>query len=70
MRNFTELTVFGHGLGCRDELYKECLGALEGGALLESDDLHEAEEALSRAFLEADKRLISRFVVQNPYHGK
>lgn len=44
----------------RDELYKECLGALEGGALLESDDLHLAEEALSRAFLEADKQLISR----------
>ncbi|KAG0625873.1 hypothetical protein M758_2G085700 [Ceratodon purpureus] len=44
----------------RDELYKECLAALEGGTLLESDNLHEAEEALSRAFLETDKRLVSR----------
>ncbi|XP_024394747.1 protein phosphatase 2C 57 isoform X4 [Physcomitrium patens] len=44
----------------RDELYKECLKALKGGGLLKSDDLHEAEEAISRAFLQTDKRLISR----------
>lgn len=44
----------------RDELYKDCLSALEEGALLLSDNLHEAEEALSRAFLQTDKRLISR----------
>ena len=49
---------------CRDELYKECLAALEGRALLESDNMHEAEEALSQAFLLTDKRLISQFVVQ------
>ncbi|KAG0613543.1 hypothetical protein M758_6G110800 [Ceratodon purpureus] len=44
----------------RDELYKECVTALEGGTLLESDDLEEAEEALERAFLQTDKRLVSR----------
>lgn len=37
------------------------MAALEGGSLLESEDLQEAEEALSGAFLQADKRLISRF---------
>lgn len=44
----------------RDELYKECLTALEGGAILESNDLQEAEKALSRAFLQMDQSLISR----------
>jgi hypothetical protein len=49
---------------CRDELYKECVAALKGGSLLESEDSQEAEEALSGAFLQADKRLISRFILQ------
>ncbi|CAN5971254.1 unnamed protein product [Sphagnum jensenii] len=43
----------------RDELYKECVTALEGGALLESQDLSEAETAVTCAFLQADKRLLS-----------
>ncbi|KAH8953283.1 hypothetical protein BDL97_08G016400 [Sphagnum fallax] len=43
----------------RDELYKECVTALDGGALLESKDLSEAEAALTHAFLHADKRLLS-----------
>jgi len=43
----------------RDELYMECVTALEGGALLESQDLSEAETAVTCAFLQADKRLLS-----------
>ncbi|KAH9553682.1 hypothetical protein CY35_08G025000 [Sphagnum magellanicum] len=43
----------------RDELYKECVTALDGGALLESKDLSEAEAALTHAFLHTDKRLLS-----------
>jgi hypothetical protein len=31
----------------RDELHKECVTALEGGALLESQDLSEAETAVT-----------------------
>ncbi|CAM6048953.1 unnamed protein product [Sphagnum compactum] len=38
----------------RDELYKECVTAL-----LESQDLSEAETAVTCAFLQADKRLLS-----------
>lgn len=40
------------------------MAALEGGSLLASEDSQKAEEALSGAFLQADKRLISRFVLQ------
>ncbi|CAM6026813.1 unnamed protein product [Sphagnum balticum] len=42
----------------RHEVYKECVTALEGGALLESQDLSEAETAVTCAFLQADKRLL------------
>jgi hypothetical protein len=50
----------------RDELYKECVTALDGGALLESKDLSEAEAALTHAFLHADKRLLSWYAVRCP----
>jgi hypothetical protein len=41
----------------RDEVYKECVTALEGGALLEPQDLSEAETAVTCAFLQADKTI-------------
>jgi hypothetical protein len=47
----------------RDELYMECVTALEGGALLESQDLSEAETAVTCAFLHADKRLLSWYAL-------
>ncbi|KAL2620549.1 hypothetical protein R1flu_000754 [Riccia fluitans] len=42
----------------RNELYKDCVECLDGGTLLESDDLNALRDAFVRAFLRADERLI------------
>ena len=42
----------------RDELYKECLEALQGGLLLAEKDFKAVKEALEEAFLKADTRLL------------
>lgn len=42
----------------RDELYKECLEALQGGLLLLEKDFKAVEEALKKAFVKADMRLL------------
>lgn len=42
----------------RDELYKECLEALQGGLLLLEKDFKAVEEALKQAFVKADMRLL------------
>ncbi|CAI5533045.1 unnamed protein product [Closterium sp. Naga37s-1] len=41
-----------------DELHDDCMEALEGGAVLEDEDLTAAEDALEDAFLKADQRLL------------
>ncbi|GJP55176.1 hypothetical protein CLOM_g14154 [Closterium sp. NIES-68] len=41
-----------------DELHDDCMEALEGGAVLEDEDLTAAEDALEDAFLQADQRLL------------
>jgi len=43
----------------RDELYKECLEALQGGLLLLEKDFKAVEEALKQAFVKADTRLLT-----------
>ncbi|KAJ7959367.1 Protein phosphatase 2C [Quillaja saponaria] len=42
----------------RDELYKECLAALQGGLLLGGKDFETIKEALQKAFVNADSRLL------------
>ncbi|KAF1865340.1 hypothetical protein Lal_00004714 [Lupinus albus] len=42
----------------RDELYKECLEALQGGLLLVEKDFKAIKEALEDAFVKADTRLL------------
>ncbi|KAJ1388499.1 hypothetical protein SESBI_39075 [Sesbania bispinosa] len=42
----------------RDELYKECVEALQGGLLLVGNDFKVIREALQEAFLKADSRLL------------
>ncbi|XP_057452446.1 protein phosphatase 2C 57 isoform X2 [Lotus japonicus] len=42
----------------RDELYKECLEALQGGLLLAGKDFKAIKEALEEAFIKTDARLL------------
>ncbi|CAI7879201.1 unnamed protein product [Closterium sp. NIES-54] len=41
-----------------DELHDDCMEALDGGSVLEDEDLTAAEDALEDAFLKADQRLL------------
>lgn len=65
LNNFTYAAVFDGHAGfasakfLKDELYKECAIALQDGSLLESNDLGATREALRKAFLEADRKLLS-----------
>ncbi|XP_024540537.1 protein phosphatase 2C 57 isoform X2 [Selaginella moellendorffii] len=43
----------------KKELFSECVNALQGGALLQSDNSIDLEAALSQAFVQVDKRLLS-----------
>ncbi|OVA14732.1 Protein phosphatase 2C (PP2C)-like domain [Macleaya cordata] len=43
----------------RDELYKECVQALQGGLLLCAKDLNPAKQALQEAFVNADTKLLN-----------
>ncbi|RZC91449.1 hypothetical protein C5167_027511 [Papaver somniferum] len=43
----------------RDELYKECVKALQGGLLLCAKDLNPAKKALQEAFVNADTKLLN-----------
>lgn len=43
----------------REELYKECVGALQGGLLLSGKDLNAIKKALSEAFDNVDSRLLN-----------
>ncbi|CAM6094503.1 unnamed protein product [Calypogeia fissa] len=62
---FTYAAVFDGHVGIdavnflRDELYKECVDALQEGKLLESDDQNAVQEALVNAFHQTDTRLLS-----------
>lgn len=49
---------------CREELYEECVGALEGGKLLSRKDFKAIEKALQEAFESVDAKLLKwyRFV--------
>nr|XP_012571993.1 protein phosphatase 2C 57 isoform X2 [Cicer arietinum] len=64
LQGFSFAAVFdGHGgfssvQFLRDELYKECLEALQGGLLLLGKDFKAVEEALKHAFIKADMRLL------------
>ncbi|XP_015584038.1 protein phosphatase 2C 57 isoform X1 [Ricinus communis] len=56
----------GHGgissvefLRCRDELYKECVAALQGGLLLSGKDFNATRKALTEAFENVDKKLLN-----------
>ncbi|XP_059629002.1 protein phosphatase 2C 57 [Cornus florida] len=44
----------------RDELYKECITALQGGMLLRGKDLNAIKKALQEAFQNADAKLLNR----------
>ncbi|KAG5019225.1 hypothetical protein JHK87_015080 [Glycine soja] len=63
LQGFTFAAVFdGHGgfssvEFLRDELYKECVEALQGGLLLVEKDFKAIKRALQEAFLKADARL-------------
>lgn len=43
----------------RDELYKECVAALQGGLLLSGRDFKTIKEALQEAFAKADTKLLN-----------
>ncbi|KAF8380001.1 hypothetical protein HHK36_027470 [Tetracentron sinense] len=43
----------------RDELYKECVAALQGGLLLSGKDVNAITEALQGAFIKADTKLLN-----------
>ncbi|XP_010267538.1 PREDICTED: protein phosphatase 2C 57 [Nelumbo nucifera] len=43
----------------REELYKECVEALQGGLLLTGKDFNAIKEALQKAFLNADAKLLN-----------
>ncbi|KAH1245580.1 Protein phosphatase 2C 57 [Glycine max] len=70
LQGFTFAAVFdGHGgfssveflsANYRDELYKECVEALQGGLLLVEKDFKAIKRALQEAFLKADARLLKR----------
>lgn len=65
LNNFTYAAVFDGHAGfasakfLKDELYNECAIALQDGSLLESNDVGATREALRKAFLEADRKLLS-----------
>lgn len=42
----------------RDELYKECIGALQAGSLLNGGDFTAIKEALIKAFESVDRNLL------------
>ncbi|KAL5736929.1 hypothetical protein ACOSQ2_031717 [Xanthoceras sorbifolium] len=44
----------------KDELYKECVAALQGGLLLSGKDLNAVKKALQEAFENADTKLLNR----------
>ncbi|XP_047150979.1 protein phosphatase 2C 57 isoform X2 [Vigna umbellata] len=66
LQGFSFAAVFdGHGgfssvEFLRDELYKECVEALQGGLLLVEKDFKAIKGALQEAFLKADTRLLKR----------
>lgn len=43
----------------REELFKECVAVSENGSLLQTNDLSHTENVLTKAFLQADSRLLS-----------
>eukprot|EP00262_Sarcandra_glabra_P019793 TRINITY_DN7620_c2_g1_i1.p1 TRINITY_DN7620_c2_g1~~TRINITY_DN7620_c2_g1_i1.p1 ORF type:complete len:379 (+),score=63.85 TRINITY_DN7620_c2_g1_i1:77-1213(+) len=43
----------------RDELYKECVAALQGGLLLSGRDFNAIKEAIQKAFVKADTKLLN-----------
>lgn len=45
--------------GYRNELYKECVAALQGGVVLNGKDLETVKKALEEAFQNADMKLLS-----------
>ncbi|RWR96417.1 protein phosphatase 2C 57 [Cinnamomum micranthum f. kanehirae] len=63
LNGFSFAAVFdGHGgfssvKFLRDELYKECLAALQGGLLLSSRDFSVIRDAIQKAFVETDSKL-------------
>ncbi|GLJ36224.1 hypothetical protein SUGI_0727150 [Cryptomeria japonica] len=65
LNGFTYAAVFDGHAGfssvkfLKEELYKKCAEALQDGLLLESKDLDATKEALGKAFLEADRQLLS-----------
>jgi hypothetical protein len=44
-------------LACRDELYKECAAALDGGAVLSTKNLDAITDSIQRAFATVDANL-------------
>ncbi|KAL2339595.1 hypothetical protein Fmac_007535 [Flemingia macrophylla] len=70
LQGFSFAAVFdGHGgfssvqflsANYRDELYKECVAALQGGLLLVEKDFKAIKGALQEAFLKADMKLLKR----------
>uniref|UniRef100_M1BLB1 protein-serine/threonine phosphatase n=1 Tax=Solanum tuberosum TaxID=4113 RepID=M1BLB1_SOLTU len=63
---FTYAAVFDGHAGfssvkfLREELYKECVTALQGGLLLNRKDLNAIRKALQEAFENADRKLLNR----------
>lgn len=43
---------------CREELYRECVAALQGGQLLNGEDFKAVKKALQEAFESADAKLL------------
>lgn len=45
----------------RDELYKECASALQGGSLLSGKDFNSVRDAIQQAFETVDTKLLNWF---------
>lgn len=45
-------------MSCREELYKECVLALQGGLLLTSKNFAAVRDAIQKAFEDVDAKLL------------
>lgn len=66
LRLFFNMCIFMfyslHSL-CRDELYKECVIALDGGLLLTGKNFDAIKNALQKAFDAVDSKLLTRLAL-------
>lgn len=59
MRSFLCLSInWDRNMSCREELYKECVLALQGGLLLTTKNFAAVRDAIQKAFEDVDAKLL------------